>query len=677
MANGKLEIDTEINTDGVEKGLKNVQGKLNAIKSTGMAAVIAGEAKALKKLTAEIKATADAYNGQIKAEKQLETAAKNNPYLDNNSVKALKDYASQLQSISTVGDEQLLPLMAQLASAGRTQEEIQKIMSAALDVSASGAMSLEGAVKNLNKSFSGLSGELGESVPAIKELSAEELKNGAAVDVLAKQYKGMAEEVANASGSYEQMKNAQGDFNEAVGKITKPASDLWNKFWKGWYERGIENINKIETWFDARTIGKKLATQISDGLSDLNKLGDQKGAMKFLRDSLNAITDDELTSVTNYLNTLARVTPEQQQIINRLDAEKERRQFLADTTAKQKKAIEEQNEVEDKRKEFIEKNQAALDHEIEVMKLKAELSGEEIDAQDLLNTYMASYIDLVTGGVIDENDPFSQERLRELQAFARGLDTVTDSAEKLAETEKELVDFQKIISDLNSYLSEYSQITNNAVGLFTEGIQAEAEIQQNELAKQYTDGLIGYEEYNEKKKEIDKKAAQEEYKLKMWEWSSSLLTATANIAEGVSKAIAQGGVAGIITGALVAASGAIQIATITANKPKPAFATGGIVGGNSYTGDHISARVNSGEMILNASQQARLWNMANGKGGGGSVVNMPVTIVNNSSTHVSTQMNKNGLRVIVDEMVGSSMAEGRYNEQMAIGQSKAAGVQIY
>lgn len=37
------------------------------------------------------------------------------------------------------------------------------------------------------------------------------------------------------------------------------------------------------------------------------------------------------------------------------------------------------------------------------------------------------------------------------------------------------------------------------------------------------------------------------------------------------------------------------------------FATGGIVGGNSYTGDRLIAHVNSGEMILNRSQQMALF----------------------------------------------------------------------
>ena len=43
-----------------------------------------------------------------------------------------------------------------------------------------------------------------------------------------------------------------------------------------------------------------------------------------------------------------------------------------------------------------------------------------------------------------------------------------------------------------------------------------------------------------------------------------------------------------------------------------AFAMGGVVGGNSPTGDKLFARVNSGEMILNKQQQARLFKLLNG-----------------------------------------------------------------
>ena len=68
----------------------------------------------------------------------------------------------------------------------------------------------------------------------------------------------------------------------------------------------------------------------------------------------------------------------------------------------------------------------------------------------------------------------------------------------------------------------------------------------------------------------------------------------------------------------VAALGAVVAAAISAaNKPNiQRFANGGIVGGTSFTGDRVSAQVNSGEMILNKSQQANLFRIANGGGTG-------------------------------------------------------------
>ena len=52
------------------------------------------------------------------------------------------------------------------------------------------------------------------------------------------------------------------------------------------------------------------------------------------------------------------------------------------------------------------------------------------------------------------------------------------------------------------------------------------------------------------------------------------------------------------------------IASVFSSLPK--FADGGIVGGSSYFGDKLLARVNSGEMILNQQQQARALSLMDG-----------------------------------------------------------------
>lgn len=66
------------------------------------------------------------------------------------------------------------------------------------------------------------------------------------------------------------------------------------------------------------------------------------------------------------------------------------------------------------------------------------------------------------------------------------------------------------------------------------------------------------------------------------------------------------------------ASVAATILGIFASMPK--FADGGIVGGSSYFGDKLLARVNSGELILNQKQQESLYHMTEDDRGGGMTI---------------------------------------------------------
>lgn len=107
---------------------------------------------------------------------------------------------------------------------------------------------------------------------------------------------------------------------------------------------------------------------------------------------------------------------------------------------------------------------------------------------------------------------------------------------------------------------------------------------------------------------------------------------TAAAASGAAKSVA-----GIpFVGIALAAGAVASILALMASLPK--FAGGGIVGGNSTTGDRLLARVNSGEMVLTKRQQYALYQIANGKGaragGGGEVVfriegDMLVGVLNN------------------------------------------------
>lgn len=79
-------------------------------------------------------------------------------------------------------------------------------------------------------------------------------------------------------------------------------------------------------------------------------------------------------------------------------------------------------------------------------------------------------------------------------------------------------------------------------------------------------------------------------------------------ARGVAEAASKPFPANLAAMATVVAT----IASIFSSLPK--FADGGIVGGSSYFGDKLLARVNSGEMILNQKQQSRLLSLTDGGG---------------------------------------------------------------
>lgn len=100
-------------------------------------------------------------------------------------------------------------------------------------------------------------------------------------------------------------------------------------------------------------------------------------------------------------------------------------------------------------------------------------------------------------------------------------------------------------------------------------------------------------------------------------------------------------------GALFAGIAATAMAAQAAQIVGVKFEDGGIVPGNSFSGDKVQARVNSGEMILNREQQANLFGLINGGGAGSqvievhSVVNLDGEVVGRS---VSRQV-ANGLQL--------------------------------
>ena len=83
-----------------------------------------------------------------------------------------------------------------------------------------------------------------------------------------------------------------------------------------------------------------------------------------------------------------------------------------------------------------------------------------------------------------------------------------------------------------------------------------------------------------------------------------------------------------------------------------AYATGGIVPGTSYTGDRLTASVNSGEAIFNKGQQKQLWDMANGRGGAGG--GTEVNIINMTGQPVTQSRTMDGDKERLEFIIGQT-----------------------
>ena len=84
--------------------------------------------------------------------------------------------------------------------------------------------------------------------------------------------------------------------------------------------------------------------------------------------------------------------------------------------------------------------------------------------------------------------------------------------------------------------------------------------------------------------------------------------AVANVALGFSKALAKEGKLGVWDWIAAAAAGLATMVSVqqAIKQQTSGYATGGVVGGNSYTGDNLLVRVNSKERILTAKQNKAL-----------------------------------------------------------------------
>jgi hypothetical protein len=140
--------------------------------------------------------------------------------LDGNIEKAreFEQIAGRIQSMTIYGDELVQDGFTFLAGQERTEAQMKKTMDAAVDYAAFMKKDLMTAVKELSMTYDGNLGRLTRIDGRLKDLTPEQLRNGAAVDLLAEKYKGWGEIIGNTTeGKIKRFQNAMEEMQEGIG----------------------------------------------------------------------------------------------------------------------------------------------------------------------------------------------------------------------------------------------------------------------------------------------------------------------------------------------------------------------------------------------------------------------------------------------------------------------------
>ena len=363
----------------------------------------------------------EAYKGQIIAERALNTAIQNNPFVTGESSNALKEFASDMQRVTNYGDEQLIPMMTNLISLGRTESETMQIMSVAMDMSAGMGISLDSAITQLNATLNGSIGRLGQQNKELKGLTEEELKQGKAIDILGKKFKGFASATADTS---KQLKNIKGDFKEAIGQFTLPSSDMWNRFWAGFYQSGIDVINRFNDYLDTQIIGKKIIDNLRSNARAVsnatgNTVEEVLSDLRYLKEQINYLSDSELSTLQKTLEKQndrseaeERMLTIVKEITNSRKLNLEYEKQLAEKEAKTAQALTEQEEIENGIAELKAKHLAKIKEQEEKWKNTEKVMGKAVSLEEKLKFYQDDLVAIMTeaGGQISTNNEYYKKQ---------------------------------------------------------------------------------------------------------------------------------------------------------------------------------------------------------------------------------------------------------------------------
>lgn len=257
--------------DQASKPLKKVRGEVDKTQKShrnlkpvllgaaaGFAAVGAAAAKALTEF-AEYEKSLNRLNTNLKLIGVTSKAAQ----------REFANIATEIQNVTTLSDGAALEIQSMFLSLGAAPEQVKLAVQTTADVAAATGRSVEEIGRQIAKTFGGYAGELGETIPALKELTQEQLRAGEALGLLSDRFGGAAsEEVKTLAGSYAQLKNSLSDVLKIFGSMIAEGTNIG-----GFFQFITDKVNGLVLALGGGTEEQRLSRQLA-------KLQEEFGAIE-------------------------------------------------------------------------------------------------------------------------------------------------------------------------------------------------------------------------------------------------------------------------------------------------------------------------------------------------------------------------------------------------------------
>lgn len=198
-------------------------------------------ARLATQLPAALLRSIEAFGQQEMAVQKLTAAIRANGGNVSEVVPIMREFASEIQRITTYGDEQVLAMQAMASSMGVSSDQMQGVIRSAIGLASALNMDVMTAVKAASAAVQGKTGALQEYIPSLSKCKTEAEKLAAVQKLSASGFAQARAEAQTATGKLKQCANAWGDLAEVAGGIFAPVATDIAGLLKGMCEVFSEN----------------------------------------------------------------------------------------------------------------------------------------------------------------------------------------------------------------------------------------------------------------------------------------------------------------------------------------------------------------------------------------------------------------------------------------------------